>query len=74
MNKKYIVGIASGILLLIFAMPLGELYVNAYITIGSGILTEQYTMMMERAIISFQIIGGLVSGLSGLAGIFFNKK
>jgi len=73
MNKKYIIGIATGVLLLILAIPLGELYGKAYITIGNGMAVEQYIMLMKRAIVSFQIVGGLISGLSGLAGIFSKK-
>lgn len=73
MNKKYIIGIAAGVLLLILAIPLGELYGKAYITIGNGMAVEQYIMLMKRAIVSFQIVGGLISGLSGLAGIFSKK-
>ena len=34
MNKKYILGVIVGFLLVMLAMPLGELYVKAYITIG----------------------------------------
>lgn len=74
MKKGYIVGILAGFVLLLLAMPLGELYGTAYISIGNGMATEQYIMLMERAIISFQIIGGLISGLSGIAFIFDNKK
>ncbi len=73
MNKKYIIGIATGVLLLILAIPLGELYGKAYITIGNGMAVEQYIMLMKRVIVSFQIVGGLISGLSGLAGIFSKK-
>ncbi|MBQ9717181.1 MAG: hypothetical protein IJV76_04245 [Clostridia bacterium] len=74
MNKNYIIGILAGFLLVIFAMPLGDLYGQAYITIGNGMPTEQYTMLMERAIGSFQIVGGRTSTLSGLALIFSDKK
>ena len=74
MSKKYIIGILVGFLLLILAMPLGELYGKAYITIGSGMAVEQYTMLMERAIVSFQIVGGVLSSLSGLALLFSGKK
>jgi len=51
-------------------MPLGELYGKAYITIGNRMAVDQYTMLMERAIVSFQLVGGLISALSGLAYIF----
>ena len=74
MNKKYIVGFVFGFLLLIFAMPLGELYGKAYITIGSGMAVEQYIMLMERAIVSFQIVGGVMLSLFGLALIFSSRK
>lgn len=74
MGKKYIIGILLGFLLIILAMPLGELYGNAYITIGNGMAVEQYTMLQERAIVSFQIVGGVVSALSGLALIFSEKR
>lgn len=74
MNKKYIIGILAGFLLVILAMPLGELYGKAYITIGNGMAVDQYTMLLERAIISFQIVGGVTSTLSGLALIFSEKR
>ena len=74
MNKKFIVGIFVGFLLVLLAMPLGELYGKTYITIGNGMAVEQYTMLMERAIVSFQIVGGMISMLSGLAFIFWGKK
>ncbi len=70
MNKIYIFGVIAGFLLVILAMPLGELYGLTYITIGNGMAVEQYTMLMERAIVSFQLMGGLISALSGLAYIF----
>ena len=69
-NKKYIFGVIVGFLLVMLAMPLGELYGKAYITIGNGMAVDRYTMLMERAIVSFQLVGGLVSALSGLAYIF----
>lgn len=47
-----------------------ELYGKAYITIGNRMAVGQYTMLMERAIVSFQLVGGLISALSGLAYIF----
>ena len=74
MNKKFIVGVLVGFLLVILAMPLGELYGKAYITIGNGMAVEQYTMLLERAVVSFQIVGGMLSMLSGLAFIFWDKK
>ena len=74
MGKKYIIGVLVGFLLVILAMPLGELYGNACITIGNGMAVEQYTMLLERAIVSFQIVGGVFSALSGLALIFSEKR
>ena len=74
MNKKFIIGVLGGLLLVILAMPLGELYGKAYITIGNGMAVEQYTMLLERTIVSFQIVGGMISMLSGLAFIFWGKK
>ena len=74
MNMKYGLGIAAGFLLILLAMPLGELYGKAYITIGSGMPTDQYIMLMERAIVSFQLVGGLISAISGLAFIFKEKR
>lgn len=74
MSKKYIIGVLVGFLLVILAMPLGELYGNAYITIGNGMAVERYTMLLERAIVSFQLVGGVISALSGLALIFSEKR
>ena len=74
MNNKYYIGMLIGFVVLILAMPLGELYGNVYIQIGSGMITEQYVMLMERAIVSFQIAGALIAALSGLALIFAGKK
>ena len=73
MSKKYIIGVLVGFMLVILAMPLGELYGNAYITIGNGMAVEQYTMLLERAIVSFQIVGSVILTLSGLAHIFSEK-
>lgn len=74
MNKTFIIGVLVGFLLVILEMPLGGLYGKAYITIGNGMAVEQYAMLLERAIISFQIVGGIISVLSGLAFIFGGKK
>lgn len=72
MNKKYIVGFLIGILILLFAMPLGELY-GAYIKPDTILVAEEYNMLKERAIISIQIIGTIVTTLSGI-GITFKLK
>ena len=72
MNKKYIFGFLIGILILLFAMPLGELY-GAYIMPDTILVAEEYNMLKERAIISIQIIGTIITTLSGI-GITFKLK
>ena len=74
MKKGYLIGIFTGFVLLLLAMPLGELYGKIFTDIGTGMVAEQYTMLMKQVIISFQIIGTLISTLSGLAYVFDQRN
>ena len=67
------IGIAAGFALLLLAMPLDQKYADIYFNIVTVMDMEKYVVLMERAIGSFQIIGVLISALSGLAYIFAGK-
>lgn len=72
MKKKYIIGVLLGFLIVLLAVPLGNIFGMLFLTMGKNI--EKYNIQLERTIVSFQIVGGILSGLSGLAFVFSDKK
>ncbi len=74
MNKKYVIGFIIGIITLLFSVPLGGVLGDYIIHSPSTILVaEEYIMLKEKVVISIQIIGGIVTLLSGI-GITFRLK
>ena len=69
MEKQYVVWVFIGILIVFFAIPLGELYGGVYLQISGGMETERLLVLTHSAVNSFQIIGGIISILSGIAYI-----
>ena len=74
MKKIYNMGIVVGIIVLFLAIPAGDLYGNFYLSIVGGMETERFTMLVQSAIISFQVIGGVIFTLCGVARIFKSDK
>ena len=73
-KKIYDVGIVVGIIVLFLAIPAGDLYGNFYLSIVGGMDTERFTMLGQSAIISFQVIGGVIFALCGVARTFKSDK
>lgn len=74
MKKIYSLGIIVGIIILLLAVPAGDLYGNFYLQIVGGMETEHFTMLVQSAIITFQVIGGVILALCGAAYIFKGNK
>ena len=74
MKKFYSIGMIVGIIILFLAVPLGDLYGNFYLSIDGGMETESFMMLTQSAIVSFQIIGGVIVALCGVAHIFKSDK
>lgn len=74
MKNKYIVGIIIGFLVIFFAVPMGFSCGDSILQLSGSMNTNSFMIMQEKFITSFQIIGGMISGLSGIAWIFSNKK
>ena len=74
MKNKYIVGIIIGFLVIFFAVPMGFSYGDSILQLSGSMNTNSFMIMQEKFVTSFQIIGGMISGLSGIAWIFSNKK
>lgn len=70
MKKPSIRGIIAGIIILLLAVPLGDWYGFIYLMFSGDMHTERYIMLCQSAVTSFQIIGGIVAVLSGMAAIF----
>ena len=73
MKKFYSIGMIVGIIILFLAVPLGDLYGNFYLSIVGG-MEESFMMLTQSAIVSFQIIGGVIVALCGVAHIFKSDK
>lgn len=58
MAKINCVGMIIGLLLLFFAVPLGDLYGQMYLGYYRSMETAFYIMLMDHAITGFQVIGG----------------
>ncbi|MCM1543618.1 MAG: hypothetical protein NC121_20530 [Blautia sp.] len=72
MRKWYLTVVAVGLIIILLSMPLGEWYGNIYLRLSEGMYVEQIIMLKKAAITSFQIIGGIISLLSGV-GYFFKQ-
>ena len=73
MKKVYSIGMIVGIIIILLAVPLGDLYWNFYLSIVGGMETERFTMLIQSAIVSFQIIGGIILLLCGISHILKDK-
>ena len=73
MKKVYSIGMIVGIIIILLAVPLGGLYGNFYLSIVGGMETERFTMLIQSAIVSFQIIGGIILLLCGISHILKDK-
>lgn len=75
MNKKgYVAGMVVGILILLMAVPLGKLY-GAFccLTFSEAMVEGYLNMLSQSSIVTFQIIGTLIAGISGIAFVFTKK-
>ena len=73
MKKVYSIGMIVGIIIILLAVPLGDLYGNFNLSIVGGMETERFTMLIQSAIVSFQIIGGIILLLCGISHILKDK-
>ncbi|MCM1136377.1 MAG: hypothetical protein NC400_12485 [Clostridium sp.] len=73
MRKWYLAAAAVGLIIILLSVPLGEWYGNIYLRLSEGMEMERYIMIQKAAITSFQIIGGIISLLSGV-GYFLRWK
>ena len=61
----YLIGALVGALLVLLAVPLGGNYAWAYLSAnGGGMDTQSFVLLMQSAVTGFQILGGVLLGLS----------
>lgn len=64
-NTLYLIGTVIGALLVLLAVPLGRLFMSIYLWASGGMDSQLLGLLTQSAVGSFQIVGGVLMGLSG---------
>lgn len=68
------IGMIAGVMILFLAVPLGDLYGHFYLSLVGSMETERFTTLSQSAVVSFQVMGGVLMALCGMAHILRDDK